>query len=105
MTCLMWACTPTATPTATNTVTPTITPTATPTPTSTPGCIQPPAGLVIWWPGDGNANDFIGGNHGVVQNGAAFAPGLVGEAFSLDSVDDFVEVPDSPSFTCPERIR
>jgi len=54
---------------------------------------------VSWWPGNGDAADIVGGNHGTPLNGATFAPGLVGAAFSLDGVDDFVEVPDSPGFT------
>jgi len=53
-------------------------------------CIQPPAGLVAWWPGDGNANDIIGGNDGTLQNGATFVSGKVGQAFSFDGVDDHI---------------
>lgn len=60
-------------------------------------CVQPPSGLISWWPGDGNTNDIINGNHGTLQYGASFGTGLVGQAFSLDGVDDFVMVPDSPS--------
>ena len=60
-------------------------------------CVPAPSGLVSWWPGDGNANDIQDGNHGTLQNGATFATGLVGPAFSFDGVDDFVEVPNSPS--------
>ena len=47
-------------------------------------CAQPPAGLVSWWPGDGNAQDIIGPNDGTLQGGATFAPGVVGEAFKLN---------------------
>jgi hypothetical protein len=46
-------------------------------------CVPPPAGLVAWWPGEGNANDIIGGNNGTLVNGAAFAAGEVGQGFSL----------------------
>ena len=28
-------------------------------------CLQPPAGLRGWWPGDGDVGDLIGGNHGI----------------------------------------
>lgn len=56
-------------------------------------CVTPPAGLVGWWPGDGSANDIKGSNHGTLQNGATFAPGKVGQAFSFDGVDDFVSAP------------
>jgi hypothetical protein len=55
-------------------------------------CLQPPAGLVSWWPGDGNANDIQDGNHGTLQNGVTFAPGMVGQAFSFDGVDDYVDL-------------
>jgi Concanavalin A-like lectin/glucanases superfamily len=66
------------------------------TPRSTQqGCVLPPGGLTAWWPGNGDALDIQGGNHGTLQNGAAFAPGMVGQAFSFDGVDDFVQAPDS----------
>jgi hypothetical protein len=52
-------------------------------PCEPPGtCFPPPAGMVAWWPGDGNANDVVGGNNGTVQNGATFAPGGGGRAWS-----------------------
>ena len=49
-------------------------------------------GQVARWSGDGNANDMVGGNHGALLGGTAFAPGRVGEAFSFDGVDDFIEI-------------
>ncbi len=58
-------------------------------------CALPPGGLIAWWPGNGDALDIQGGNHGTLQNGAAFASGMVGQAFSFDGVDDFVQAPDS----------
>ena len=57
--------------------------------------IDPPAGMVGWWPGDGNALDIIGGNHGTLTGD--FAPGKVGQGFSLDGTGDFVLVPDNPN--------
>ncbi len=61
-------------------------------------CTPPPSGMVSWWPGDGNANDIQDGNNGALQNGATFAPGLVGQAFSFDdSMNQFVQVPDAPN--------
>jgi hypothetical protein len=61
-------------------------------------CVQPPAGLVSWWPGDGDASDIQDGNDGTLVNGTTFTAGKVGQAFSFDGVDDFVQVSDSPSF-------
>ena len=51
-----------------------------------------PAGIVSWWPGEGNANDVVGPNDGTRVNGATFASGKVGQAFSFNDVDAFVEV-------------
>ena len=55
-----------------------------------PVCVNPPSGLVSWWPGDDNANDIKGSNNGTLQNGATFAAGKVGQAFSLDGMNDFI---------------
>src|SRR5262249_31312587 len=71
--------------------------TSTPTPTPTPTCTSPPPNMVSWWPGDGNANDIKDGNNGTLENGATFAAGLVGQAFSLDGIDDFVNVGNAPN--------
>lgn len=61
------------------------------------GCLLPPTGLVGWWPGDGNTNDIQLGSNGTLVNGATFAPGLVGQAFSFDGVNAFVDIPDTPA--------
>ncbi len=62
-------------------------------------CLQPPANLVGWWPGDGNANDIAGTNeNGTLMGGAiATAAGLDGQAFSFDGTSGFVQIPDSPA--------
>ncbi len=61
-------------------------------------CLPAPAGLVGWWPGDGNANDIVGGNNGALQDGAtADAPAVVGTGFSLDGTNMYVEIPDAPA--------
>jgi pimeloyl-ACP methyl ester carboxylesterase len=68
------------------------------------GCASPPPGLVSWWPGDGNANDIVGSNHGALQNGATFAAGLVGPAFSFDGAAGYDSIPDSPTLTPPSSL-
>jgi hypothetical protein len=59
------------------------------------------AAPVSQWDGDAvsgtTAFDLLNGNHGTLMNGATTAPGMVGQAFHLDGIDDFVMVPDSPS--------
>ena len=67
-------------------------------------CTPPPANMVSWWPGDENANDIQGNNNGTLQNGATFAAGKVGQAFSFDGVDDFVEVPNAPDLNPTNQI-
>jgi hypothetical protein len=62
-------------------------------------CVPAPAGLVGWWPGDGNANDIAGTNNGLLEGGAtANAAGVVGRAFSFDGTNGYVQIPDSPVF-------
>jgi hypothetical protein len=54
-----------------------------------------PPGLVGWWRAEGDAKDAAGTIHGALRNGAGFAAGKVGQAFSLDGTDDCVEIPDA----------
>jgi hypothetical protein len=77
-----------------------------PTPTPTP-CTPPPPDAVSRWSAEGNANDIVGGNNGTLQNGATFASGEVGQAFSFDGVNQGVligagalpDIPPSGQFT------
>jgi hypothetical protein len=62
-------------------------------------CLSPPAGLVGWWPGDGNANEVQRGNNGTVQGGVTFAPGEVAQAFNFNGSTGFVTVPDGDLWT------
>lgn len=57
-------------------------------------CTVPPSGLVGWWPGDGNADDIVGGNNGTLQGNVTFAPGMVGQAFSFDG-SSYLDASDS----------
>jgi acetyltransferase-like isoleucine patch superfamily enzyme len=61
--------------------------------------LTPPSGLVSWWPGDADAADILGGNDGTLVNGTTVVAGKVGNAFSFDGIDDFVQVPDSDLWT------
>ena len=64
---------------------------------TTPTCVPPPPNMVSWWPGDGNTDDIIDGNNGILNNGATFATGMVDQAFLLDGIDDFVDVGNAPN--------
>jgi hypothetical protein len=60
-----------------------------------PTCTTPPANMVGWWPGDGNANDIISSNNGTLVGGVTFAPGEVAEAFSFDGSTGYINATDS----------
>jgi hypothetical protein len=53
-------------------------------------CLTPPSSLVNWWPADGNANDIIGGDNGILEGGVTYSNGEVGEAFSFDGTNGYV---------------
>lgn len=50
-----------------------------------------------WWRADGSPVDAAGGRDAVLRRQVTYAPGLIGEAFSLDGEHAFVEVPDDPA--------
>ena len=60
-------------------------------------CQPAPTNMISWWPGDGNANDIYSTNNGTLQGGAtATNAGLVGQCFSFDGTNGYVQIPDSP---------
>jgi hypothetical protein len=46
-------------------------------------CLQPPAGLVSWWPGDTNENDIEGINNPTSVNGVRLVKGEVLDGFTF----------------------
>jgi len=65
-------------------------------------CVEPPAGLVGWWPGDGNANDITGTNNGTLQGNVTFTAGKVEQGFSFDGIDgSFVRITHEPELDAP----
>ena len=59
---------------------------------ASPGsCTTPPTGMVGWYPGDGNANDLVGGNNGSLHGGVTFNTGEVAQAFVLDGTTGYVD--------------
>jgi hypothetical protein len=62
-------------------------------------CFPAPPGLIGWWAGDGNGNDFAGSHNALLQGGAsATAPGFVGTAFSFDGTNGYAQIADAPIF-------
>lgn len=57
-----------------------------------PAATRIPVNLVGRWSGDGNAKDSANGHDGTLMNGATFAPGRFGKAFSLNG-SQFVRIP------------
>ena len=60
--------------------------------TSPTAAIQSSEGLVAYWPADGDANDDEGGHRAALRGDATFAPGIMGQAFSLPQSGAHVEV-------------
>ena len=60
-------------------------------------CPPVPAGLVAWWPGNGNANDVVGGHNGTLVGGVTFADGPCAKVFDLRG-SGYVSVPEAPAF-------
>ncbi|MBI2917817.1 MAG: protein kinase [Chloroflexi bacterium] len=65
-----------------------------PTPTPCPSCGVPnlQAGLIAYWPANGNADDAAGEHHGALRKGATFGPGKVGQAFDFSQSGAHVEI-------------
>jgi len=57
-------------------------------------CTLPPSNMLAWWPGDGHAHDVQGGHNGKLVS-ATYGTGMVGEAFSFNGSNAFVQVPNS----------
>ncbi|MEI6786279.1 MAG: LamG-like jellyroll fold domain-containing protein, partial [Verrucomicrobiota bacterium] len=57
-----------------------------------PPCASPPAGLVGWWRGEGNALDQLGTANGTLAGNTSYGPGRVGQAFVFDGSGDVVTV-------------
>ncbi len=60
-------------------------------------CTLPPTNIIAWWPGDGHTYDVIGNPFAVLQNGAGYAPGMVGQAFNFEGSTEKVRVLESTS--------
>src|ERR1041385_2060676 len=67
-------------------------------------CTPTPSGAVSWWKGESNAVDSVDGNNGILMNGATFAPGKVGTAFSFDGINDFVKVPQAANLNVSNQV-
>jgi len=59
--------------------------------------------LVSWWPGEGNANDIVGGHNGVLHGTASYITGKVGQGFLFDGNGD-IEVADVPSLNQTNQL-
>ncbi len=72
-------------------------------------CYPAPAGLVGWWPGEGNGVDVVGGNNGTLVN-VGFTNGKVGQAFSFDPENyptftyTGVQIADQPAYALTNSL-
>ncbi len=54
--------------------------------------------MLAWFPAENDATDVKGGINGSAMNGAGFAAGKVGQAFTFDGVNAVVQVPDNDAW-------
>jgi len=59
-------------------------------------CIEPPSGLVSWWPGDTNKDDLSGLNNPNAESAVTLVPGEVLHGFSLGT-NGYLQVAPSES--------
>src|SRR5215467_9279720 len=62
-------------------------------PKAAPPCTPPPAGMVAWYAGDGNANDIEGGNDASISGDVSFTAGEVDQAFTFGAEGGEVMIP------------
>jgi hypothetical protein len=56
-------------------------------------CINPPVGLIGWWPGDGSGTNIsVAADPALAINGAGYAAGMVNQAFNLNGLNQFFQV-------------
>src|SRR5579871_4662276 len=63
-------------------------------------CDPPPAGIIGWWPGQGNATNVAGTNglNGTLQGGAtATNAGMVGQCLGFNGTTAYVSIADDPA--------
>ncbi len=60
------------------------------------GCASLHTNCIAWWAAEGTAQDNVGANDGTLAGGATFAPGEVGQAFTLNGTSSTILVPASP---------
>jgi subtilisin-like proprotein convertase family protein len=61
------------------------------------------AGMVSWWPFDGDARDIFGGLNGLLSGDVIFTNGEVGQAYYGDGIATEVVVPASPNLNLPGK--
>ena len=69
-----------------------------------PVCAPPASGLVSWWAAEGDSSDVLGANNGVLQGGAGFVGGRIGQAFSFDQESGTMIVPDSSTLRLTNQL-
>lgn len=57
-----------------------------------PQCSLIPSGLAHWFRAEGNGIDSFGMRHGTLQNGVGFTAGKVGQGFTFDGANDYVDL-------------
>jgi len=65
--------------------------------TPAPGCTTTRAGLISWWPADGNGADAMGTNNATALASISYVTGKVDRAFGFNGISSRLQVVSSPS--------
>jgi GH25 family lysozyme M1 (1,4-beta-N-acetylmuramidase) len=68
--------------------------------TNATGSVLAPAGMVNWWPAQGNAHDIYGANNATPCNGMSYTNGEVGLAFHFDGSTSYL-TPGTTNYIAP----
>ncbi|MEE9506210.1 MAG: LamG-like jellyroll fold domain-containing protein [Thermoplasmata archaeon] len=71
------------------------------------GIIEPPPGMVSWWPMDGSVEDIVDGNDPSDWDRINFVPGMVDEGVTFESIDrldpgGYIDIPQSENLELQE---
>ncbi|MEQ1920898.1 MAG: LamG-like jellyroll fold domain-containing protein [Pyrinomonadaceae bacterium] len=69
-----------------------------------PVCYPAPSGMISWFKGENNGNDYLGNNNALPIGGPTFGAGKVGQAFDFTAGGQTFEAPDSASLDLTNRF-
>lgn len=67
-------------------------------------CTPAPPEIISWWPAEGNADDVMGTNNGILLGGLSFTNGEVGQGFWFNNTNQGVDISSNSSLRLGESM-